>query len=108
MKKWVIISILPIIRVVGGCGSNKIDITDTDFDVESCDKYFELVDCILENDNDENYSEDMRNSLREEVKNMQNSWSGLSDNELDTLCSSELSRFESIDSTLNKIGCSVN
>ena len=107
MKKWLIFYVLPLILLVTGCGWNKIDITDTDFDVESCDKYFELVDCILENEEDETYSEDMRNELRQEVKDMQDSWNSYSEEELDNLCNNELSRFEAIESTLTEIGCPI-
>jgi hypothetical protein len=32
------------------------------------------MDCILENDNDETYSEEDRNELRQSVKDMQSEW----------------------------------
>lgn len=107
MKKWIVFSILPAVLLVAGCGWNKIDITDTDFDVESCDRYFELVDCILNNDSDETYSPEMRDEIRQEVKNMQDGWNSYSDDELDSLCTAELDKFSSIESTLDEIGCSI-
>ena len=107
MKKWVIFYILPLTLLVTGCGWNKIDITDTDFDVESCDKYFEATDCILENEVDENYTDEMRDELRQEIKNMQDSWNTYSEEELDSLCSNELSKFETMEDHLNEIGCSI-
>jgi len=108
MKKWVIFTIIPIILLIAGCESNKIDITNTEFDVKSCNKYFKLVDCILDNDVDETIDEEMRNELRQEIKDMQNSWKDLSDDELDTLCSEELARFESNKSSIDEIGCSID
>ena len=40
----------------------KIDVTDTGFeyDVAVCDKYFELVGCIIDRDTNENYTKEMR------------------------------------------------
>lgn len=108
MKKCAIFTILPLVWLIAGCGSNKIDITDTEFDVESCNKYFELVDCIFENDTDESYTEEMRDELRQEVKDMQGEWGDYSDEELDNICNSKLEVLKWIESKLNDIGCPLN
>jgi len=107
MKKCAIFTILPLVLLIAGCGWNKIDIRDTEFDVESCNKYFELVDCIFEKDTDESYSEEMRDELRQEVKDMQDSRKNYSDEELDNMCSSELEVLKWIESNLNEIGCYI-
>jgi len=57
----------------------------------------------LENDTNESYSEEMRNELRQEVKDMQESWNNYTDEELDNICSSELAKFDAIGSALNEI-----
>jgi len=106
MKKLSFLFGLSLIILLSGCG-NKIDITDTDFDVESCDKYFELMECILENDKDETYSEDDRNELRQDIKDQQEEWSGLNEDELDYTCSTELAKFETIKDRLDEIWCSL-
>lgn len=107
MKKSVFLLALPLVILVAWCWSNKIDITDTEFNVESCDKYFELMDCILENDNDETYSEEMRDELRQEVKDMQEEWNGMDEESLDEQCSSQLASFEEIEDRLEEIWCSI-
>ena len=108
MKKTTLLFALPLVVLVAWCWSNKIDITDTEFHVESCDKYFELMDCILENDDDETYSDEMRDELRQEVKDMQESWNSLNESELDEQCSSQLDNFKQIEDRLNEIWCSTN
>lgn len=107
MKKCAIFTILPLVLLIAGCGSNKIDITDTEFDVESCNKYFELVECIFENDTNEAYSEETRDKLRQDVKDMQDSWKNYPDEELDNMCNSELETLKWIESELNGIGCYI-
>ena len=108
MKKSVFLLALSLVILVAWCWDKKIDITDTEFNVESCDKFFALVDCILENDKDETYSEEMRNELRQEVKDMQEKWNGLDEESLDEQCTSQLASFEEIDDRLKEIWCSIN
>jgi len=107
MKKLAFISVLPLVILIAWCWKDKIDITDTNIDVETCDKYFELMDCIIENDWDENYTEEMRDELRQEVKDMQSEWELLDDDVLAEQCSNELSKFESIENRLEEIWCSI-
>lgn len=108
MKKYVFLSILTLIIVVAGCSKQeKIDITDNDFNVESCDKYFEMMECILQNDDDENYTDSERDHLRQTVKDMQAEWEWLDYDELDEKCNSELAVFEKIEDRLEAIWCSI-
>ena len=109
MKKLWVLSLLSLVILLAGCSwGKKIDITDNNIDVESCNKYFEVMDCILENDKDTTYTEDMRNALREDVKVMQSEWEKLDEETLDETCRNELSKFEAIKSTLTEIGCYVD
>ena len=107
MKKSVFLLALPLVILVAWCWNDKIDITDTNINVETCDKYFELMDCILENDADENYTEEMRDELRQEVKDMQAEWESLDQEELSEKCNDELSKFEEIEDRLEEIWCSI-
>ena len=107
MKKSVFLLALPLVILVAWCWDNKIDITDTNINVETCDKYFELMDCILENDADENYTEEMRDELRANIKSMQEEWSTLDDEELADTCSTELAKYEKIEDRLEEIWCSI-
>ena len=107
MKKSVFLLALPLVILVAWCWDDKIDITDTNFDVETCDKYFELMNCILENDGDETYTEEMREELKQEVKDMQAEWELLDEEELSEKCSTELARFEEIRDRIEEIWCSI-
>lgn len=106
MKKICFLVCLSLIFFVSGC-DDKIIITDTDFDVKSCDRYFELMDCILENDDDKTYTKEMRDELRMKVKSIQEEWNELNEEELDERCTSELSRFYQIEEQLDEIWCPI-
>ena len=48
MKKSVFLLALALVVLVVWCWKkDKIDITDNNIDVEICDKYFELMNCVL-------------------------------------------------------------
>jgi len=93
-----------------GCSrksSKEVDITETSFNVESCDKYFHLLDCILNNDDDKQYSKDDRKELREYIKLMQNGWTWLDEETIDKNCTDELAKFSEMKSELSEIWCSL-
>ena len=83
--------------------------TDTDFEynVEVCDKYFELVECIIDNDDNPNYTKKMREELRNNVKEMQENRRKLSEQELTRKCIEGLSQFETdeMKENLRSYGC---
>ena len=113
MKKFWFLIVVCLVFLVVGCSkkinvTEKIDITDNNLNVESCDKYFKLMDCILENDSDERYTDEMRDQLRENVKSIQQEWEDFDKESLDEMCNAELSRFEAISDSLDEIGCSIN
>lgn len=111
MKKITYLAFLFVVVFLIGCGSKheeeeKIDITDTEFNVETCDKYFELMNCILENDSYEVYTEEMRNELRKLIKDMQTEWEWLDQEELHEKCNAELEKYGEIKDRLEEIWCS--
>ena len=107
MKKFVFLCVMSLVIIIAGC-SKKMDITDNNLNVESCDKYFELMDCVLINENDERYTTEMRDELREYVKSIQEEWESLDEETLDKKCSDELLKFETMSDRLNEIGCSMD
>lgn len=112
MKKIWLIICLSFVFFIAGCSrwsSKKIDITETSFSVDSCDKYFQLVDCILNNDTDETYTESDRTEIREQIKSMQEEWKDLDDETLANNCSSELEKYKAddVEEELSKIWCSL-
>lgn len=108
MKKVVIFAILPIVLIIAGCNRwKKTDLTNVDFGVESCNKYYEVIECILENEENDSFSSDDRNDLREEAKTLQTEWLWLDEDVLAETCDAEFAKFEAIASNLEKIWCSV-
>ena len=109
MKKISFLLVLPLVLLVIGCWKNKIDVTDTDFeyDVEVCDEYFELVECIINKDDNPNYTQEMRIELSDEVKKIQEEWKQLDEEELTKKCTDWLAIFETdeMKSELKSFGC---
>lgn len=109
MKKLPFLLALPLCLSLFWCGEDKIDITDTwfDYNVEICDKYFKLVECIIDNDDNQNYTKQMRIDLKNEIKQVQVDWRQLDEEELTKRCSEEMAKFEPLEDNLNSFGCSV-
>lgn len=108
MKKFTFLIALPLI-LLAGCGNNeeKVDIMDNDIHVEVCDKYFELAECIIDKTQDANWTPEMKNELKNDIKSKQKEWSNLVEDELVEQCSSLLSSLQSA-SDLDKIWCSID
>lgn len=87
-----------------------IDITDTGFeyDVAICDKYFQLIECIIDNDSNEDWSKEMRLELKSEVKKLQEKWWSLDEDGLTKKCKLELENIERDfkENNLDSFGCS--
>ena len=103
MKKYLFLVALSTLITIAGCDDKKIDITDTNLDIESCDKYFEVMECVLENDNDEDYSEEKRDELRQTIKDKQTEWESLDPEILGEICDEELEKLEMIKERLYNI-----
>ena len=108
MKKSVFLLALSLVIFIAWCWKeDKVDITDNNIDVEVCDKYFELMNCVLENDGDETYTEEMREELKQEIKNIQAEWEWLGQDELHEKCNAGFNKFYEIEDRLNEIWCPI-
>ena len=114
MKKVAIIGLLPILFLIVWCWDKKVEITNTEslkeYKAESCDKYFEMVDCIIEKETDSSRTEEMRNELRQEIVDKQISRSGLDSSIIENNCKKELDGFYEtwVKNHLNEIWCSID
>lgn len=109
MKKLYCLLILFFsVILLAACKRKWVDITDTwfNYDVDVCDRYFKLVECIIDKDVNESYTKEMRNDLKKEIKVIQEEWKQLSEEDLVQKCSYELDRFKSEQSNITSIGCS--
>lgn len=109
MKKTLLVSLLPIV-LLAWCGSEEKDIqlSDTKFDIDICNQYFELADCILENDPDEKVSEEDRIQIKEEFIQYQETLKEMEPEELTELCESNYNTLTSDSEALEKIGCNID
>ncbi len=87
----------------------EIDVRDTGFEynVAVCDKYFELVECIIDRDTNENRTQKMRKEFKNDVKKIQEEWRQLTEEELTKKCTEVLRDFEEglKHDNLNSFGC---
>lgn len=84
------------------------NITNTDIDIESCNRYFQLIDCIIDNDNDKDYTDNMKEELRQEIKSIQSERNLLSEEEVDYKCKAELEKYIPYEDNLMEIWCSID
>lgn len=86
-----------------------IDITDTGFqyDIAVCDRYFELISCIIDRDTNVNYTKEMRIELKNMVKDLQEERRQLAEEELYKRCSDELENLveKMTQNNVNSFGC---
>ena len=111
MKKSSLFFALPLVLLLWGCrnsSNNDIDITQTnvDYDVEICNTYFELAECIINNSQDENWTPEMKIQLKNELKSEQEAWNDLDEEELVDQCSYMLSALSNA-TDLDEIWCSI-
>ena len=109
MKKLSFLLVLSFVLFMFWCWKDKVDVSDTDFDydVKICDKYFELVECIIDKDTNPKYTKQMREDLKKEVKSMQDEWKQLNEQELTRKCTEGLETFETAEmqKNLSSFGC---
>lgn len=109
MKKFMLLWTLVTMVILAGCNSNNdVNLTSGDFEVESCNQYFKLVSCILDNDPNEAYTTEVRADLKNTLQNTKNEWLEKNVEELEWLCSSNLAVFEWMSEELAEIWCSLN
>ena len=109
MKKISFLVVLLGTLLLVGCWKKKVDIKDTDFeyDVPVCDEYFELVDCLIEKDTNETFTDEIREELKVKVKNLQEDLKLLGEEELTKNCRESLERIERglKENNLDSFGC---
>ena len=114
MKKLSLLLVLLLVVIVAGCSWSKknqeSNVKKNEINVESCNNYFELVNCIIDNDTDASYSEEDRQVIRDGVNDMRESWASLDDDTLDEMCTKEISKFEweEMRDYLAQIGCALD
>ena len=121
MKKLSLLWVLLLVLVVAGCSwwsknenAEENNVTKNELNVEVCDNYFNLVNCIIDNDTDAAYSQEERVVIKEAVNEMRESWANLDDDSAAETCSTELNNlmkkfeWEEMTNYLANIGCPIN
>ena len=87
----------------------EIDVSETDFkyDVAICDKYFGLVECIINNDSNKVRNSQMKLELKSKFRDLQEEWKQLSENELAKKCTEEYEIYQKNlkENKLDTFGC---
>lgn len=111
MKKVIYLSFLLVLVFLAWCGSKDkkeeevLDITETEFSIEACDKYFGLMDCIIENEEFESFTPEMRNELRKEIKDFQAERNQLDDEILHEKCTDALNDYKNKEEKIIEVWC---
>ncbi len=88
---------------------HEIDVSETDFkyDVAICDKYFGLIECIINNDPNQARNSQMKLELKSKFRELQEEWKQLSENELAKKCTEEYENYKKNlkENQLNSFGC---
>lgn len=115
MKKFWLLWVLLLVIFVAGCSwwskkenAEESNVAKAEINVESCNNYFELVNCIIDNDTDESYTDEDRELIRQWVEDMRDAWASLSDEALNQMCNAEISKFDWMQDYLSEIGCSLD
>ena len=111
MRKIAMFTLLSMAVLIAGCswfGNKKTNITNVKYDVESCNTYFRVIDCVLENDHNAYYSEEDREDVRKEVKELQEAYKQLDNDILTEVCDKRLAEFIQFKDEFTKIGCSLD
>jgi hypothetical protein len=111
MKKFMLLITLPIILIISWCwDEDDVSVTDFEYDVSACDKYFEIAECILNNAENPDWDKDLKNELRQMIKQQQEQWKQLSEKELVKNCTKWLANYDNKESRelLESLGCSLD
>ena len=100
MKKFPLLLALPMMLLLWGCrnsSNDDIDLTktDIDYDISTCNKYFELAECIIDKTQDENWTPEMKIQLKNELKSEQENWNNLDEEYVNQQCSDMLDALSS-------------
>lgn len=111
MRKIAVITLLSMAILIAGCswfGNKKTDITNVKYDVESCNIYFRVINCVLEKDGNKNYSEEDREDVRLEVKELQEAYKQLDNDTLTEICDERLAEFIPFKNEFAELGCPLD
>lgn len=114
MKKFTFFLFLLPVFIICGCGNKEnvqeeeieeVDVMSADIDVESCDDYFELVKCVIDRTTNQNWTKEMKNELRLEMKAKQEERKKMSKEDLDKTCSDMLNHLYISATDLDELWC---
>lgn len=77
-----------------------------DYDVEICDKFFEVSNCIIDNTKNSSWTQEKKDDLRNAILLRQEQWKTLSRDQLEEECSSILSVLKNA-SDLDELWCQI-
>ncbi|MDR0369779.1 MAG: DUF5339 family protein [Candidatus Peribacteria bacterium] len=105
MKKISLFVVLAGLLVIAGCGSSseKSNTTTGEFAVDTCNKYFELVECTIKD-----IPEDQKEIVLQDSEFVKEQWKALPEEELQPICDTTWEQVTSMADVYESLGCSVN
>ncbi|MDR3168209.1 MAG: hypothetical protein LBU27_00115 [Candidatus Peribacteria bacterium] len=104
MKKISLFALLGGALVLVGCGSS--DTPNKEFAVEDCNKYFEVLECVV-NKQAESVSAEELSTIQSAIDQQKQAWKSLSAEELSATCSASMSGVRENTEVYTSVGCSV-
>lgn len=105
MKKISLFALLAWLLVIAGCGSSSEGDNSTtgEFSVDTCNKYFELMECTVKD-----LPEDQKESVLQDSNVIKEQWKALSEEELKPVCDTTWEQITSMADVYESIGCPVS
>ena len=110
LSLFIVVFVVVLILFIRNKGTDaNVDIMDSgfDYDIDVCDDYFMLLECIIENSTDAAYTKQMRIDLKNEIKVVQDKWRVFDEDELAKKCNEEFESFRNklINNNVETFGC---
>lgn len=108
MKNLYLMLVLSLVFLLAWCWKSEINIQELDFDydVEVCDKFFEVSECIINNTKNSSWTQEKKDNLRNGIIQKQEQWKALTKEQLEEECSSILSTLKEA-SDLDELWCQI-
>ncbi|MDR2540820.1 MAG: hypothetical protein LBD11_03390 [Candidatus Peribacteria bacterium] len=105
MKKISLFGLLATSLVLVACGTTETPTTQDDFALADCNKYFEVLQCVL--DNQTGVSPEELADTQAAVVQQKEAWKALPEGELTEICTSSMDDIRANADIYASFGCSV-
>lgn len=108
MKKFSLLGLLCGLMIIAGCGSTNTGTNEEDaaakgeFAIESCNKYFELMECSMSG-----YEEEEKAQMATLIDMAKEEWKSLPEDQLQRACDDAVAELQVASAQFEAMGCSI-